>query len=519
MKSSTKSLSADAIPVDQKIQSLLQEIANRDAVITKRDALIAHLQQQIQTLLRARFGRKAETLSHEQLELFQQAVDEDLGEVQTRLESLLEADKAPATKQPKRQPLPPELPREIIRHEPEQCTCKACGGELAFVRDEMSEQLEYVPARLIVKQYVRPQYSCRQCQSMVSAALPNRIIDKGIPGFGLLAHIAISKYHDHLPLERQSKILARSGMEIAPSTLAGWMGRVGLALKPLYAALHEDLLTQTGMHVDETPVTVLAPQGDKKTLRGYVWAYRSLESAAQQIAVYDLSEGRSGMHAQRMLSGFKGALVVDDYAGYKALFPDPKVAGLDAQDKCTELGCWAHVRRKFYDLHSANKSQQAETALKIIQKLYVIEKSTDPDRRYQARQEEAKPLLKDFKAWLEQRHRQIPKGTGLAKAIEYTLKRWSALIRYIENPAWPIDNNPVERSIRPLAVGRKNWLFAGSLSAGQRAMHIMSLIETAKLNGLEPWAYLRDVLEKLPTWPNSRLRELLPYHWTKEASS
>ena len=282
---------------------------------------------------------------------------------------------------------------------------------------------------------------------------------------------------------------------------------MGSVLAPLTHALQQDLLGQGILHADETPVQMLDP-GRGKTARAYIWLYRSGQHASQRIAVYDFTASRAAAHAAHFLDGYQGALMVDDYSGYKGLFKD---------DKIVELGCWAHVRRKFFDLFSANQSLHAQTALEMIQALYQVERhvqSFTAEQRDQSRQQTAKPITVQLLAWLQTQRSQIPAGTGLAKAIDYTLKRWQALTRYLQKPAWPIDNNVGENSIRPIALGRKNWLFAGSLSAGKRASNIMSLIETAKLNGHDPWAYLNNILAKLPTWPNSRIDELLPYHWS-----
>lgn len=391
------------------------------------------------------------------------------------------------------------------------CDCPQCGHLLHFIRDEITECLEYIPGHYVAKQHIRPQYGCRQCDTVISPSMPARIIDKGKPEPGLLAHVAISKYVDHLPLYRQQRIFARHNIDIARSTLAGWIAAIGLALKPLVQAMQQDLLKQSILHADETPVQMLDP-GRGKTKRSYIWLYRSGATAPTQIAIYDFQASRAGQHAQHFLQGYQGALMVDDYSGYKALFAAPF--------SLQELGCWAHVRRKFFDLFTANKSVHAQTALTFIQHLYEVERHTQPftpEQCQQYRQEAALPILDQFKQWLITQRRQIPAGTGFAKAIDYTLKRWPVLIRYLECGHRPIDNNRAENSIRPIALGRKNWLFAGSLPAGQRAVQIMSLIETAKLNGHDPFHYLKSVLTQLPNWPQSRIHELLPYHWQPQS--
>lgn len=485
------------------------EILRKDAELTYQEALVAKLTAEIAQLKRLQFGRKAESFVAEQRQLFDETMAEDIAAIEQQLQQAV-PETASTARQPKRQALPAELPREVIKHEPESCACEQCGGQLNFIRDEISEQLEYVPASFIVKQHVRPQYSCRQCDKVISAPMPTQLIDKGIPGPGLLAQVAINKYADHLPLYRQEQIFARSGVNLSSSTLSSWIGAIGVALDPLVQTMREDLLKQAILHADETPVQMLDP-GLGKTKRAYLWLYRSSSTAKQQMAIYDFHASRAGIHAQHFLQDYAGSLMVDDYGGYKALFAPPF--------NLTELGCWAHVRRKFFDLFNANKSEQAQTALTMIQKLYEIERqasSLDVQSRQKLREEQAKPILCELHQWLSASRTKIPKGTGLVKAIDYTLNRWPALIRYLECGHRPIDNNLAENSIRPIALGRKNWLFAGSLSAGKRAAMIMSLIETAKLNKHDPFEYLKSILTKLPTWPNSRIRELLPYHWQPE---
>lgn len=484
-------------------------IHQQHAELVYKEALIAKLTAQIAQLRRLQFSHKAEAFHPEQRQLFAETIAEDIAAIEQQLNeqlSSLSSGEDNEKRQPKRQALPPELPREVVQHSLDACVCPQCANELTFIRDEITEQLEFIPARFIVKQHVRPQYSCRQCDTVVSAPMPAQIIDKGMPGPGLLAQVAINKYTDHLPLYRQQQIFKRSGVSIPGSTLVGWVAAVGVALSPLVEAMKKTLLNQALLHADETPVQMLDP-GRGKTKRAYLWLYRSSATADKQIAVYDFQPSRSGEHARHFLQDYQGALMVDDYGGYKALFTSPF--------SLIELGCWAHVRRKYFDLFTANQSIQAQTALTMIQQLYAVERQASEftaQQRQQYRQEKAKPIIEQLHRWLFAMKSQTPGGTGLAKAINYTLNRWQALIRYLECGHRPIDNNPAENSIRPIALGRKNWLFAGSLSAGERATSIMSLIETAKLNGHDPYAYLKNILTKLPTWPNSRIEELLPYH-------
>jgi transposase len=318
-----------------------------------------------------------------------------------------------------------------------------------------------------------------------------------------LAWVMVSKYVDHLPLYRIRQMAERSGVNLAESTLASWVGATGWWLQMLVIRLIERLQQAQTLHADETPIRQLDP-GKGKTKTAYLWAYRSTPlSGTTPIIVFDYQTGRAGRHARDFLQDWQGQLMVDDYGGYKALF----------KSGVTELACWAHARRKFVDLHKANQSPVAFEAMRRIGELYAIEaqgKDLNPEQRLRLRQQVAKPKLIEFKIWLDEMANQVAPNSGIAKALLYSLRRWAALTRYVESGIAPIDNNPVENCIRPIAIGKKNWLFTGSERAGQRAAAIQTLLGTAKLNGLDPQAWLSDTLEKLPTWPNSRIDELLP---------
>ena len=339
---------------------------------------------------------------------------------------------------------------------------------------------------------------------MTAAPVPPAVIDGGLAAPGLLAWVAASKYLDHLPLYRIEQIAARQGVPLARSTLAQWIGRIGVALQPLAERLAELLRQRACLHADETPVRQLDP-GSGKTRQAYLWAYRSgTWEDGPPIVVFDYQPSRAGAHARAFLQDWRGHLMVDDYAGYKALF---------AQGP-TELACLAHIRRKFFDLHAANGSPVAEEALRRIAQLYAIEQDAavmQPVGRLAKRQEHTVPALAAMHAWLLATQRSVAVGSGTGKSIEHALKRWPALERYASSGILPIDNNPVENVIRPIAIGKKNWLFAGSERAGRRAAAIQSLFATAKLNGLDPARWLADTLDKLPTCPNSKIDSLLPF--------
>jgi transposase len=525
-------------------QDLIERVANNSRQINQqgtelklRQAKIDALTHEIRLLRHMRFSAKTEGMDAVQVKLFEEANAEDLAAAQQRLSQLdLKTEPAAPKSRPARQPLPAHLPRVDIAHEPAETTC-GCGKPLSRISQDVSERLDYVPGKFRVERHIRGVWACKCCAHLRQEAMPAQIIDSGIPTARLLAQVLIAKYDDHLPLYRQGEIYERAGVCLSSSTLADWVGACGVALAPIARALKAQLLQSQVLHADESPITILAHKGGKQ--RGYIWAYASGAKEAIAAVVYQVKEGRSGRHARDFLQHealipevefatgdppqakrWSGHLVVDDYGGYKALFGPgsgaPNEAGLDGA--IIEVGCWAHVRRKFFELHVASKSNMAETALAHIGQLYAIERAIrdeglDVSAATLQRQTQAKPRLLALHAWLQATREQLTDGTASAKAIDYALKRWSALVRYVDDGRLPIDNNHIENQIRPWAVGRKNWLFSGSLAAGARAADIMSLIQTAKMNGIEPLAYLTDVLTRLPTHPNSRIEELLPTRW------
>lgn len=492
-------------------------LLERDATITRHEQELQYRQTRIDALLfelarlkRWRFGAQSEQMTAQQRQLFEEGLAEDIQTLEQALEAeplAISVPLTPATSIPRRQVLPAHLPRIEHRYERADCQCEVCRQPLTVIGEDVSEQLDCEPIRFFVHRHVRPQYACRQCQTVTAEPLSAQVIDKGVAAPGLLAQVLISKYQDHQPLYRQETLYQRSGIALSRSTLAGWVGACGVALQPLVDALAAHLRGYAVLHADETPVAVLTP-GLGRTHRAYLWAYRSGPTEAAPAVVFDFQMSRAGKHAQQFLAGYSGALMVDDYAGYKALF----AAGV-----VTELACLAHVRRKFFELHAANKSRVAAEALDTIGRLYQIERQAvdlDAAARQMLRMTEAKPLLDAWRVWLLETRRKVPDSSGTAKAIDYALRRFPALLRYLEDGTYPIDNNPVENAIRPIALGRKNWLFAGTESAGRRAAAILSLIESAKLSSHDPFAYLRDVLTRLPTHPYRRIDELLPFNWT-----
>ncbi len=488
---------------------LNEQITRRDTELHAAQTKIQALVLELAHLRRMRFGARSEAFTGEERDLFQETLASDIAAAEAKLakeqEEKLATPPVPKPPRPRagRQPLPDHLPRIEHRHEPESCTCGTCGDALVKIGEDISEQLDVEPAKFFVHRHIRPQYACHSCETVSAAPIPPAVIDGGMAAVGLYVWILIGKYLDHLPLYRLEQMAARDQVILSRSTMAAWVGRIGVALQPLADRLAELLLKRDVLHADETPVAQLDP-GSGKTKRAYLWAYRSnVLETGPPIVVFDYQTSRAGRHAQNFLSEWRGSLMVDGFGGYKAIFTQG----------VTELGCLAHARRKYFDLNEAQANPIAQEALHRIAALYVIEaqgRDMDVNERAQLRQEHAQPLLQSMHDWLLKTRVTVANGGGTAKAIDYSLKRWAALSRYATAGNLPIDNNPVENSIRPIALGKKNWLFTGSESAGKRAAAIQTLLGTAKLNGLDPAAWLRDTLERLPTCLNSQIDSLLP---------
>ncbi len=493
--------------LDQQITSLDQTITAKDREILYRQAKIDQLTHEMAVLKRWKFGRSREQLDAGQVSLLDETIDADIAAIEQELQDLA-APTTPAKElrqQPKRAALPLDLPRVELHHEPDSTTC-TCGCQLKRIGEDVSEKLDYTPGVLTVQRHVRGKWACSACKTLTQAPVPAQIIDKGLPTSGLLAQVLVAKYSDHLPLYRQEAIFGRSGYEIARSTLGAWVGVCGVQLQPLVNALKTAMFRSAVLHADETPVAMLKP-GNKKTHRAYLWAYAPGAFEDLKCVIYDFCESRAGEHARTFLGDWSGGLVCDDFSGYKASFGAA----------ITEVGCMAHARRKFFDLHVSNKSEIAQQALVYIGQLYEVEreaKNLSVDERSRMRRDKSKRLVDALHQWMLLQRQRVTHGTATARALDYSLKRWIALTRFVEDGRLPIDNNWIENQIRPIAIGRGNWLFAGSLRAGQRAAAVMSLIQSAKLNGHDPYAYLKDVLARLPTQKNSRIDELLPHNWT-----
>jgi transposase len=462
-----------------------------------------------------RFGRKSEVLSGLQRQLFEEDVDTDIAVTEIRLRKLLKpdnTDEARSASRPVRKPLPASLPRVIKIIEPAStadCPAPDCPGKLRHIRDEVSEKLEYIPAHFVVNQYVRPQYGCTCCQRVVSGQMPAQIIPKGNAEASLVAQVVVSKYRDYLPLYRQQHIFARADVDLSVSTMAGWVGAASVALTPLAGLLREKLLTRSVVHADETTMRILDTRKGGSSRKGYLWTYVSGEHTGNPIAVFECHAGRGAKYPLAFLSEWTGGyLVTDDYDAYKSAAKE--------NDRIINVGCWSHARRRFAELYKASGEPRAGFVLKVLARMFSLEeriRSRTPENKVRWRRRYIKPLLDKLHAWLTEQLDACPEDSALHKAIYYPLKvkTWPSLVRFLEDGRVPMENNRAERAIRPVAMGRASWLFAGSLAAGERAAQIMGLLETAKMNGLQPHAWLTDVLRRLLSWPVERLNELQPF--------
>jgi len=500
----------DAPQLRQFAADLIETLAGKDRELQYKQLKIEQLTHEMAVLKRWKFAARSEQLHGTQRSLLDETIDADLEAIAVELAQLQSPEQVRAPgNQPKRSTLPAHLPRVDVRHEPDQTVC-GCGCAMKRIGEDVSEKLDYTPGVFHVERHIRGKWACAKCQTLVQAPVPAQVIDKGVPTAGLLAQVLVAKYADHQPLYRQEGIFARAGVAIPRSTLAQWVGTCGVRLQPLVDALRTMLLERAVLHADETPVAMLDP-GKGRTHRAYLWSYSSTQFDEMRAVVYDFADSRAGMHPKVFLAGWAGKLVCDDYSGYKALFS----AGV------TEAGCLAHARRKFYDLWVNHHSAVAEETLKLFGLLYDVEREArevSAEQRRRMRQLQSRPIADKLREWLLLQRQKATDGTAIAKAIDYSLGRWEALTRFLDDGALPIDNNWVENRIRPIALGRLNWLFAGSLRAGKRAAAVMSLIQSAKLNGHDPYRYLKDVLERLPTHPASRISELLPHSWVPVTS-
>jgi transposase len=490
------------------------ELDDTKARLADRDAEIEKLQLFLAMLRRQRFGRSSEKSHPDQLALSLEAIEEQIAALEAKSDPAPAPSPADPGKKPRRRPLPGHLPREEHRHEPDGCACSSCGGALHVIGEDVSEVLDYQPAQFKVIRHVRPRFACRACESVHQVPMPSLPIERGRPGPGLLANVLVAKYCDHLPLYRQSAIYARSGVDLDRSTLAEWVGRTTWLLQPLAERLAAYVFAASKVHGDDTPVPVLDP-GRGRTKTGRLWVYvrddRRWGDPSPPAAVFFYAPDRRGERPADHLARFQGFLQADAYPGFDKLYGE----------RIVEVACWAHARRKIFDVHQSTKSPVAADALKKIAELYRVEttiRGRPPDQRREVRQEQSKPLLTELGRWFTVQLGRLPPKGALAEAFRYALANWTALMRYLDDGRLEIDNNRAENTIRGVALGRKNWLFAGSDAGGDRAAAVYSLIETCKLNGIDPFAWLRDVLTRIADHPINRIADLLPWHWAARIS-
>ena len=502
---------------DQHIGQQRKRLDSAEQSIKWRDAKIEKLSFELARLKRWKFGANSERMSAEQCELFAEALAADEASLEAQLAALqaqagtgaeagtAPADKPPPKRQPKREHLPEHLPRVDHRIEPEDTMC-GCGRAMERVGEDVSERLDIIPAQFIVQRQIRGKWVCRCCERLVQEPAAVQVFENGMPTPALQAHTVISRFVDHLPYYRQEQINARAGVHTPRATLSAWGGQTGAQLMPLLEVHRDFVLASPVLHADETTVALLDP-GAGKTKTAYMWAYARGAFEPERGVVYDFQPGRGGKYPFEFLRGWSGTLVCDEYVGYdKALAIAGRVAA----------GCMAHARRRFETLVKANASEVANQALQRIAWLYRVEADASAltaAQRLQMRHNRSQPLCEELHTWLRLERRRVPDGSGIAGAIDYSLNHWPALTQFLLDGDVPIDNNHIENQMRPWAVGRRNWLFVGSELAGERAAVIMSLLQSAKLNGADPWVYLTDVLTRLPTQLNSRIDELLPHRW------
>lgn len=499
----------------ENIETLNSRVELQSRTIQEQALKQKQLEHQIQQLLKQLYGSRRERfISPDQLLLFDE--DDLKALAQEARDEEREEKQAAKTGQKRpghgRGPLPEYLPREVVRHElPEQDRpCPCCGEARAEIGHESSEQLDIVPAVVKVLVHQRVKYACRKCQEHVSiAAGPAKPIEKGLPGPGLLAWSVVGKYGDHLPLYRQEEILARSGVIIRRSTLCNWIASASTLLEPIHRRMAERVLRSRVIHTDDTSVKQLVPgRGSARTAR--FWGY--LGDEVHPYIVYDFTESRKRDGPAKFLSDYEGYLQADAYGGYDGIFAGGKVL---------EVACWAHARRKWDEARSTDPGR-SHYVLALAQKLYAIEreiKGAGELEKVAARQERSLPILAELESWLEaERPKLLPKSQA-GVAATYMANQWQALKRYCDSGILSIDNNAAERAMKPCAIGRKNWLFVASKTGGERAATLISVVQTCKYNEVEPWAYLRDLFERLPKMgekptPES-LDELLPDRWLK----
>ena len=505
MLDDAKELPDDPAALKGLVVSLASEVKSQALFIEK-------LKHQLAGMRQHRFGARSEALDQLALTLEDEEIAASAQEPAPN-DANTDQSEAPKDK-PKRKPLPGHLPRNETTLSPGDA-CGECGGALKTLGEDVTEELEYVPGRFVVNRIVRPRMACTCCERFHQATLPSRPIERGRPGPGLLAHVLVNKYANHLPLYRQSQMFEREGIDLDRSTLADWVGKSAALLEPLAAAVARQVLEGQALFADDTPVKMLAP-GSGKTKTARLWAYvrdeRPWAGEAHPAAWYQFSPDRKGVRPNTHLANYTGWMHADGYAGFNDLYRTGKVS---------EVACMAHIRRKFVDVHKSQGSAIAEDAIKRIATLYGVEKEVrgrPPDERVKARQRRSKPIFDDLETWLHAQLTRISGKSPLAGAIRYALTRMKKLRSWLDHGFLELDNNTAERSMRPIALGRKNYLFMGSESGGKAAAIAYTLIETAKLNGVDPQAWLTDTLDRIADHKITKLDELLPWRYAETSA-
>lgn len=479
---------------DVEIADLKTQIVKKNHHIEVQDQRIQLLEEMVKALRYKQFAASSEKIPVDQISLFNEAEDETDNQPIANVDIVVPAH---TRKKQKRASIPADIPREEVVHDlaDHEKVCPHDGTALKCIGEESSEQLDIIPAKITVLRHLRKKYACPCCeQYLITAPKPAQPIEKSIAAPGLLAHVAVSKYCDALPLYRQIAMFRRIGVELDRTTLGNWMIKMGRLVQPLINRLQDVATEQNILHMDETPLQVLNEPGKTAQSKSYMWVLATAQ-ASVPVVLYHYSASRSGDTPRHLLSGFSGALMTDGYEGYHAVCNDNQLA---------RLGCWAHARRKFVDAQRQQpkgKSGKADVALSFIRKLYAAEKiSKDKslDERHEIRQAQSKPIIEKLRQWLEKTRANTPPKTTLGKALIYLHNQWPRLILYLEDGCWPIDNNRVENSIRPFVIGRKNWLFANSQAGARASANLYSIIETAKANRLEPYTYLKQLFTLLP---------------------
>ena len=491
--------------MEVKTQNLPDNIEVLKHIILELSGEVSLLKNRLYALLRNSYGTKSEKFDPNQLALFAELL-EDVKQAKSQEQSKPKEK----TKGHGRQKLPRNLPRKKVIHDlpDDEKACKCCGKELVKIGEDKSEQLEYIPASLLILEHVRIKYACKNCEeSITTADKPRQPIEKGLPGPGLLSHVAVSKYCDHLPLNRLENMFNRYGVKLNRSTMCGWMKDVAELAAPLYKLMIEGVLQSYSIHTDDTPIK-LRDAHQKTKAEGRFWVYRGDDN--NPYTVYDYTSNRFREGPEKFLGDYAGHMHADAYAGYNSIYE---------KNGAIESGCWAHVRRKFFDAQN-NDLVRSHTALAYIRRLYRIEreiKGLKIEVKKSIRQEKSKPILAEFRQWLDEQlnDQTLPvlPQSPIGKAFTYTLNQWEALNHYADDGHLDIDNNAAERAMRPIAIGRKNYLFVGSNRGGHTAAVIYSLIESAKRHKLNPFEYLHDILQKLPDTKISDLEKFLPDKW------